>query len=141
MLRNPTSSGTAYGDHVFQLCLTGEGFQAIPEVIISRGRQMMVVIEGRRPRCWSCKQLGHISRFCPQKYSKNTAVSTAPTTTTTTTIFTATISSSASKDSAKVQPKKADEGWTEGTRKKKKIPQESGGQASNSNRDCYCLSC
>ena len=117
-----SASGTAYGDHVFRLCLTREGFQAIPEVIISRGRQMMVVVEGRRPRCWSCKQLGHIPRFCPQKDSTNAAVSTAPTTTTTTTVTTATISSTAAKDSAKVEPKKTDKGWTEVTRKKKNSP-------------------
>ena len=80
-----STSGTAYKDHVFRLCLTREGFQAIPELIISRERQMMVV-EGRRPRCWSCKQPGHISRFCPKKDPPSAAVSTASTTTTTATI-------------------------------------------------------
>ena len=40
-------AGTAYGDNTFRLCLTREGFQAIPETIISRERQMMVVVEGR----------------------------------------------------------------------------------------------
>ena len=45
-----SASGTAYGDHVFRLCLTREGFQATPEIIISRERQMMVVVEGRRLR-------------------------------------------------------------------------------------------
>ena len=55
-----SAAGTAYGDYVFRMCLTQEGFQAIPETIVSRERQMMVVVEGRRPRCWSCKQLGHI---------------------------------------------------------------------------------
>ena len=61
-----SAAGTAYGDYVFRMCLTREGFQAIPETIVSRERQM-VVVEGRRPRCWSCKQLGHISKFCPKK--------------------------------------------------------------------------
>ena len=46
------AAGTAYGDYVFRLCLTREGFHVIPETIISRERQMMVVVEGRRPRCW-----------------------------------------------------------------------------------------
>ena len=72
-----SAAGTAYGDHVFRLCLTREGFQAIPEVIISRERQMMVVVEGRRPRCWSCKQMGHKSKFCPQKDPSNAAAATA----------------------------------------------------------------
>ena len=118
------ASGTAYGDHVFRLCLTREGFQAIPEIIISRERQMMVVVEGRRLRCWSCKQLGHISKFCPQKDPPSAAVSTAPTATTTAIITTATISSATAKESGQVQPKKAEGGWTEVSRKKKKSPQK-----------------
>ena len=61
-----SSAGTVYGDYMFRLCLTREGFQAIPEIITNRDRQMMVVVEGRQPRCWSCKQLGHIAKFCPQ---------------------------------------------------------------------------
>ena len=56
---------------------------------------MMMVVESRRPRCWSCKQLGHISKFCHKKDPPNAAAATAITTatTTTTTITTATISS------------------------------------------------
>ena len=65
LLRSP--AGTAYGDYAFRLCLTRDGFKAIPETLISRDRQMMVMVEGRRPRCWSCKQIGHIAKFCPEK--------------------------------------------------------------------------
>ena len=120
-----SAAGTAYGDHVFRLCLTREVFQGITEVIISRERQMMVEVEGRRPRCWSCKRLGHISRFCPKKDAPKAAASTASTTTTTTaTITTATISSKTSsptaKESGQVQPKKVEEGWTEVTRKQRR---------------------
>ena len=28
-------------------------------------------VEGRRPICWSCKQLGHLARTCPQKTPSN----------------------------------------------------------------------
>ena len=42
-----SAAGTAYGDYVFRLCLTREGFQAIPEIIVSRERRMMVVVVGR----------------------------------------------------------------------------------------------
>ena len=42
-----SAAGTSYGDYVFRLSLTRKGFQAIPEIIISRERQMMVVMEGR----------------------------------------------------------------------------------------------
>ena len=123
------AAGTAYGDHVLQLCLTREGFGDIPEVIISRERQMMVVVEGQRPRCWSCKQLGHISKFYPKKDPPNVAAPAASTTTTTaTTITTATISSKTScptaKESGQVQPKKVEEGWTEVTRKKGNPPRK-----------------
>ena len=41
LLRSAT--GTAYRDYTFQLCLTRKGFQAIPETIVSRDRQVMVV--------------------------------------------------------------------------------------------------
>ena len=62
-----SAAGTAYGDYVFRMCLTREGFQTIPETIVSRDMQMMVIVEDRRPCCWSCKQLGNISKFCPPK--------------------------------------------------------------------------
>ena len=41
-----SAAGMAYGEYVFRLYLTQEGFHAIPETIISRERQMMVVVEG-----------------------------------------------------------------------------------------------
>ena len=85
-----SAAGTADGDYVFRMCLTREGFQAIPETIISRERQMMVVVEGRRPRCWSCKQLGHISKFCLQKDPPNAAAATVATETAAATVSTAT---------------------------------------------------
>ena len=49
LLRSP--AGTAYGDYAFRLGLTKDGFKAIPETLISGDQQMMVVVEGRRPRC------------------------------------------------------------------------------------------
>ena len=36
LLRSP--AGTAYGDYAFQLCLTRDGFKAIPEILISGDR-------------------------------------------------------------------------------------------------------
>ena len=44
LLRSP--AGTAYVDYAFRLCLTKDGFKAIPETLISGDRQMMVVMEG-----------------------------------------------------------------------------------------------
>ena len=67
----------------------------VPATIVSIERQMMVVVEGRRQRCWSCKQLRHISKFCPQKdppEAPAAAAATVATETTATTVSTATIS-------------------------------------------------
>ena len=74
-----STAGTAYKDYTFRLCLTRKGFQAIPETIISRERQMMV--ECRRPRCWGCKRLSHFAKFCPQKDQQNATTTTATTAT------------------------------------------------------------
>ena len=49
LLRSP--AGTAYGDYAFRLCLTRDGFKAIPETLISGDWQMIVMVEGWRPRC------------------------------------------------------------------------------------------
>ena len=64
-LRSP--AWTAYGDYAFRLCLKRDGFKAIPETLVCGDRQMIVMVEGRRPRCWGCKQIGHIAKFCPQR--------------------------------------------------------------------------
>ena len=88
-----SAAGMAYGDYVFRICLTREGFLAIPETIISRESQMMVVVEGKLLRCWSCKQLGNISKFCPQKDPPNAAAASVATETAATTVSTATINS------------------------------------------------
>ena len=123
LLRSPT--GTAYGDYAFRLCLTRDGFKAIPETLISRDRQMIVMVEGRRPRCWSCKQIGHISKFCPDK-PENTAAAAATTATAPT--ATTTISKTAeAQDSGQVEPKTNDqEGWSEVTRKRRGSPKQGG---------------
>ena len=65
LLRSP--AGTAYRDYAFRLCLTRDGFKAIPETLVCGDWQMIVMVEGRRPRCWGCKQIGHIAKFCSQR--------------------------------------------------------------------------
>ena len=52
---------------VINMYLKREGFQATPHIIKFQQQNMMVVVEGKRLLCWSCKQLGHFTRSYPQK--------------------------------------------------------------------------
>ena len=124
LLRSP--AGTAYGDYAFRMCLTRDGFKAIPEILISGDIQMIVMVEGRRPRCWSCKQIGHISKFCPEKPENAAAAATATTTTVSTATTTTTSSKTAEvQDPSQGQPKTNDkEGWSEVTRKRRGSPKQ-----------------
>ena len=129
LLRSP--AGTAYGDYAFRLCLTRDGFKAIPEILISGDREMIVMVEGRRPRCWSCKKIGHISKFCPEKpenaaTAATAAAATTTATTTAATASTATISKTAeTQDPSQDQPKTNDkEGWSEVTRRRRGSPKQ-----------------
>ena len=117
-------AGTAYGDYTFRLCLTRDGFKAIPETLISGDRQMMVVVEGRRPRCWACIEIGHIAKFCPRKAESTTATTTTATTTT--------IRKQAeAQGPGQAQPKTSDqEGWTVVIRKRKGSPKQGGKSSS-----------
>ena len=120
-----SSAGTAYGDYAFRLCLTRDGFKAIPEMLISGDRQMMVMVEGRRPRCWGCKQIGHIAKFCPQRPENKASTST--TTTTTKDAAAPTITKEAeAKGPGQVQPQNNQEGWTEVTKKRRGSPKQGG---------------
>ena len=60
-------SGTAHGDYLFTICMDRGGFMAIPHTMEYESQTMTVVVEGRKPQCWNCKQLGHFSKSCPQK--------------------------------------------------------------------------
>ena len=127
LLRSP--AGTAYGVYAFRLCLTRDGFKAIPETLICGDRQMIVLVEGRRPRCWGCKQIGHIAKFCPQR-PENREKATLTTTTTTTTGDAAATTTTINKETeakgpGPAQPKSSNqEGWTEVARKRKGSPKQ-----------------
>ena len=124
-----SAHGTAYGDFSFTMILDRGGFNAIPHIISYRDTTMTVIVEGRKPLCWYCKQLGHFSRSCPQKatITTNQTTTTANDTMNTTTETTTTTTTAAKKNinanpETGVQPVK--EGWTlvKGGKKKKTSP-------------------
>ena len=82
---------------------------------------MTVVVEGRKPQCWNCKQLGHFSKSCPQKTNQTQAV-TATTATIAATVTkekTTTTESEGPHSETGGHPDK-EEGWTQVQRGKKK---------------------
>ena len=60
-----STNGTAHGDYIFTMCLDGGEFTAIPHILEYENQVMTVVVEGRKPQCWNCKQQGHFSKSCP----------------------------------------------------------------------------
>ena len=67
MLQLCCATRTPHGDYVLRIWLTMEGFKAVPDTILGRERQMMMLVEGRQSHCWNCKQIGHLSKTCPRK--------------------------------------------------------------------------
>ena len=59
---------TAHGDYILNICLDRECFKAIPHIIAYKDHQRMVVVEGRRLLCWTCKQVGHLAKSCLQQH-------------------------------------------------------------------------
>ena len=130
LLRSP--AGTAYGDYAFRLCLTRDGFKAIPETLICGDRRMMVMVEGRRPRCWGCKQIGHIAKFCPQRPENKEKASTSTTTTTTKDAAASTITKEAeARGPGRVRPQSDQEGWTEVAGRRRGSPKQGGERSPN----------
>ena len=122
-----SAHGTSYGDFTFTMVLDRGGFNAIPHTISYKDTTMTIIVEGRKPLCWNCKQLGHFSRSCPQKTTtvtnKTTANDTTNTNVKTTTTTTTTAANEKTNTDTEVQPNK-EEGWTlvKGSKKKKSSP-------------------
>ena len=125
-----SAHGTAYGDFLFTMILDRGRFNTIPHIISYRDTTTTVIVEGRKPLCWYCKQLEHFSRSCPQKatIATNKTTTTANDTMNTTTKTTTTTTTAAKKNinantETGVQPDK-EEGWTlvKGGKKKKTSP-------------------
>ena len=124
--RVASARGAACGGCMFVVCLGGGGFNGVPHRVRCRDRAMTVVVEGRRPLCWSCNKIGHFSKNCPQKPTITTTTTTTTTATTTDTpspVIAAIIPTETSENKQET-PKENEEGWTQVTRKKggKKTP-------------------
>ncbi|CAE1304470.1 unnamed protein product [Acanthosepion pharaonis] len=50
-----------------QLYLDRESFDSIPEFFTDHGFRLPVAVEGRRPLCWNCSRMGHLSADCLKK--------------------------------------------------------------------------
>ena len=113
-----STRGTTYGDYVFIMCLDRGGFNNVPHKIKYRDLTMTVVVEGRKPQCWSCNKIGHFSKNCLQK------ITTTTTTTTTAPEIIITTPTKIIENHPENPNKKDEEGWTQVTRKKggKKLP-------------------
>ena len=128
IIKAKSTNGTAHGDYIFTMYLDRRGFMAIPHTLDYEGQVMTVVVEGRKPQCWNCKQLGHFSKSCLQKTTK---ITTPPTTTTTIkTIAEAATTKTVPSTSRSPKPEtgdhldKEEDGWTQVRRggKKKNTP-------------------
>ena len=122
-----SANGTAHGDYIFTMCLDRGGFMAIPHTLDYESQVMTVVVEGRKPQCWNCKQLGHFSKSCPQKTTKTTTLMATTTTTIAAAAAATTVSSGENpKPGTKDHSDKDEERWTQVVRggKKKTSPQK-----------------
>ena len=119
-----SAHGTAYGDNSFTMILDRGGFNSIPHIISYRDTIITIIVEGRKPLCRHCKQLGHFSRSCPQRTITNkTTVTTATTdtiTTTTTATTTTTTKTINDLNTETANHSNKEEGWTLVKGKKKK---------------------
>lgn len=51
-----------YRGFVIQVTPTQKSFSEIPNVLMYEEKMMSVLVEGRRPYCWLCGALGHMSK-------------------------------------------------------------------------------
>ena len=66
-------TGMANGDYTFILCLKRERFQRIPDTIQFRNQKLSIIVEGRRPHYWPCRQPRHLAMEWPVKADGNKA--------------------------------------------------------------------
>ena len=69
---------------------------------------MAVIVEGRKPLCWSCNNIGHFSKNCPQKPTIAAAAATAAAAAAPSPVVAAVIPAEASENQ-----RGGEEGWTQ----------------------------
>ena len=51
----------------FDLVLDAKTFFSVPNWLDVEGRRLPVIVSGRKPACWHCGEIGHLSAVCPGK--------------------------------------------------------------------------
>ena len=55
------------GEWRFDLMLDVKTFYSVPNWLDVEGRRLPVIVPGRKPACWHCGEIGHLSAVCPGK--------------------------------------------------------------------------
>lgn len=64
-IRSRADIATSY--YEIMVTFSGPKFNKFPNVITCGGRNIYVVVEGRRPNCRACGALGHLTKLCPTR--------------------------------------------------------------------------
>lgn len=60
-----SKTGIATKNFLLEINMTMENFMAISDILLCRGRNILVIAEGRSPYCWSCGAARHLSKAYP----------------------------------------------------------------------------
>ena len=55
------------GEWRFDVMMDSETFYSVPNFLDLGGRKITIIVAGRKPSCWLCSQVGHLSANCPGK--------------------------------------------------------------------------
>lgn len=56
-----------HGTWFFDILLDKENFTNIPFFLEAGEERLPIIVAGRRPTCWNCSEIGHLTSECPQK--------------------------------------------------------------------------